>query len=327
MVKKGVPFEQIYDLLAARIVFEPNADFSEKDQCWMIYSAITEIYRPHPERIRDWISMPKANGYEALHVTVMGQGGQWIEVQIRTSRMHELAEHGLAAHWRYKTGENSGGELDKWLKEIKDVLANPDPDAIAFLDTFTLNLFAHEVFVFTPKGDIRTLAQGATVLDLAYQLHSELGEHCIGANVNRMARPLSYILQSGDQVEILTSKKQQPEQEWLEIAVTAKAKDSIKKYFRKSKGLLGLIQPDKEAKARIVRLHISGEDSFGVMVRIMNIISDHKANMRDLHVVTEGKLFRCDAEMVIFKQKVVSQMCMKLRAIESVHSVDVVHFE
>ena len=142
-----------------------------------------------------------------------------------------------------------------------------------------------------------------------------------------MARPLSYILQSGDQVEILTSKKQQPEQEWLEIAVTAKAKDSIKKYFRKSKGLLGLIQPDKEAKARIVRLHISGEDSFGVMVRIMNIISDHKANMRDLHVVTEGKLFRCDAEMVIFKQKVVSQMCMKLRAIESVHSVDVVHFE
>lgn len=138
--EKGIPFEQIYDLLAARIVFEPSSDFSEKDQCWMIYSAITEIYRPHPERIRDWISMPKANGYEALHVTVMGQNGQWIEVQIRTKRMHELAEHGLAAHWRYKTGENSGGELDKWLKEIKDVLANPDPDAIAFLDTFKLNL-------------------------------------------------------------------------------------------------------------------------------------------------------------------------------------------
>ena len=236
--------------------------------------------------------------------------------------MHELAEHGLAAHWRYKTGEGSGGGLDKWLKEIKDVLANPDPDAIAFLDTFTLNLFAHEVFVFTPKGDIRTLAQGATVLDLAYQLHSELGEHCIGANVNRTARPLSYILQSGDQVEVLTSKKQQPEPEWLEIAVTAKAKDAIKKYFRKAKGLLGLIQPDKEAKAKIAKLQITGEDSFGVMMRIMNIICDHKANMRELHVTTDGKLFRAEAEMVVFKQKVLSQMCMKLRAIESVHSVE-----
>jgi GTP pyrophosphokinase len=271
--------------------------------------------------------MPKANGYEALHVTVMSQHGQWIEVQIRTNRMHELAEHGLAAHWRYKTGEGSGGGLDKWLKEIKDVLANPDPDAIAFLDTFTLNLFAHEVFVFTPKGDIRTLAQGATVLDLAYQLHSELGEHCIGANVNRTARPLSYILQSGDQVEILTSKKQQPEPEWLEIAVTAKAKDSIKKYFRKTKGILGLIHPDKEAQAKIAKIHITGEDSFGVMMRIMNIICDHKANMRTLHVTTDGKLFRCEAEMVIFKQKVVSQMCMKLRNIECVTAVNVVNID
>jgi GTP pyrophosphokinase len=287
----------------------------------MIYSALTEIYRPHPERIRDWISMPKANGYEALHVTVMSQHGQWIEVQIRTKRMHELAEHGLAAHWRYKTGEGSGGGLDKWLKEIKDVLANPDPDAIAFLDTFTLNLFAHEVFVFTPKGDIRTLAQGATVLDLAYQLHSELGEHCIGANVNRTARPLSYILQSGDQVEVLTSHNQLPEPEWLEIAVTAKAKDAIKKYFRKANEAIK--RSGDEAEAKIAKLQITGEDSFGVMMRIMNIICDHKANMRELHVTTDGKLFRAKAEMVVFKQKVVSQMCMKLRAIESVHSVDV----
>lgn len=323
MTRKGVPFEQIYDLLAARIIFEPLSSYSEKDQCWMIYSAITEIYRPHPERIRDWISMPKANGYEALHVTVMGQQGQWIEVQIRTDRMHELAEHGLAAHWRYKTGENSGGELDKWLSEIKDVLANPDPDAIAFLDTFTLNLFSHEVFVFTPKGDIRTLAQGATVLDLAYQLHTELGEHCIGANVNRTARPLSYILQSGDQVEILTSKKQQPELEWLEIAVTAKAKDCIKKYFRKSKSLLNLTETDKETTSRIAKIRISGEDSFGILMRIMNIICDYKANMRELHVTTAGKMFHCEVELVYFKQKVVSQICMKLRSIESVTAVNV----
>ena len=325
MVKKGIPFEQIYDLLAARIVFEPTTEFSEKDQCWMIYSAITEIYRPHPERIRDWISMPKANGYEALHVTVMGQHGQWIEVQIRTERMHELAEHGLAAHWKYKTGDNSGGELDKWLKEIKDVLANPDPDAIAFLDTFKLNLFAHEVFVFTPRGDIRTLAQGATVLDLAYQLHTELGEHCIGANVNRHARPLSYILQSGDQVEILTSKKQKPEAEWLEIAVTAKAKDGIKKYFKKSGGLFGLLKKDDAAKARIAKLQIKGEDSFGVLMRILDIIcNEHKINIRDLHVTSDGPFFHCDVELVVYKQKVVSQMCMKLREIPSVTAVNVI---
>jgi GTP pyrophosphokinase len=257
----------------------------------------------------------------------MSPSGQWIEVQIRTNRMHELAEHGLAAHWRYKTGEGSGGGLDKWLKEIKDVLANPDPDAIAFLDTFTLNLFAHEVCVFTPKGDIRTLAQGATVLDLAYQLHSELGEHCIGAKVNRESRPLSYILQSGDQVEILTSKKQAPEPEWLEIAVTAKAKDSIKKYFRKARGVLGLIQKDKEAKARKAKISICGKDSFGVLMRILNIICDHKANMKDLHVTSADKMFHCDVELVVFKQKVVSQICMKLRDIESVTAVNVTELE
>jgi GTP pyrophosphokinase len=288
----------------------------------MIYSAITEIYRPHPERIRDWISMPKANGYEALHVTVMGQHGQWIEVQIRTERMHELAEHGLAAHWKYKTGENSGGELDKWLQEIKDVLANPDPDAIAFLDTFKLNLFAHEVFVFTPKGDIRALAQGATVLDLAYQLHSELGEHCIGANVNRHARPISYILQSGDQVEILTSKKQKPEVEWLEIAVTAKAKDCLKKYFKKTKGIFD--RAEKETKARIAKIRITGDDSFGVLMRILSIICDHKANMKDLHVTSQEKMFQCDAELVIYKQKVISQICMKLREIPGISAVNIV---
>lgn len=325
MTKKGVPFDQIYDLMAARVVFEPSSDLSEKDQCWMIYSAITEIYRPHPERIRDWISMPKANGYEALHVTVMGNHGQWIEVQIRTERMHELAEHGLAAHWKYKSGDNSGGELDKWLQEIKDVLANPDPDAIAFLDTFKLNLFAHEVFVFTPKGDIRTLAQGATVLDLAYQLHTELGEHCIGANVNKHARALSYILQSGDQVEILTSKKQKPEPEWLEIAVTAKAKDSIKKYFKKYGVITESVNTNDDTKARIAKLYIKGEDSMGILMHILKIICDeHKINIRDLHVTSDGPFFHCEIELVIYKQKVVSQTCMKLRELPNVTAVNIV---
>ncbi len=233
MNMKHVEFDEIYDLLAVRIVFTPNKTFSEKDQCWMIYSAITEIYRPHPERIRDWISTPKANGYEALHVTVMGQNGEWVEIQIRTRRMHELAEQGLAAHWKYKNGVIEETELDKWLRDIKEVLKSDSPDAMAFLDTFKLNLFAKEVFVFTPSGEIQTLPQGATVLDLAYQLHSELGEHCIGAKVNHSLKSSDYILHAGDQVEILTAQQQVPQPEWLNYVVTAKALSALNSYFRK----------------------------------------------------------------------------------------------
>ena len=217
--------------MAVRIIFTPNESMSEKDQCWMIYSAITEIYRPHPERIRDWISTPKANGYEALHVTVMGKNGEWIEVQIRTDRMHEIAEHGYAAHWKYKTGESDDSELDKWLQEIKEILAHPDKDAMEFLGTFKLNLFAQEVFVFTPKGEIKTMPLGATALDFAFLLHSELGEHCIGAKVNHSLVPLSYQLKGGDQIEVLTSNSQHPLKEWLKIVTTAKAKKSLNQYF------------------------------------------------------------------------------------------------
>lgn len=233
MVNKNIPFEEIYDLLAVRIIFTPSDSFPEKDQCWMIYSAITEIYRPHPERIRDWISTPKANGYEALHVTVMGQDGQWVEIQIRTDRMHELAERGLAAHWKYKTGETGESELDKWLRDIKEALNHPDQNAMEFLGTFKLNLFAQEVFVFTPKGQIKVMAQNATALDFAYHLHSELGDHCIGAKVNHSLVPLSYTLHSGDQIEILTSEAQHPQAEWLDFVTTAKAQTCLRNYFRK----------------------------------------------------------------------------------------------
>ena len=232
MMRQQCAFEDVYDLMAVRIIFTPNESMSEKDQCWMIYSAITEIYRPHPERIRDWISTPKANGYEALHVTVMGKNGEWVEVQIRTERMHEIAEHGYAAHWKYKTGESDDG-LDKWIQEIKEVLAHPDKDAMEFLGTFKLNLYAQEVFVFTPKGEIKTLPQGATALDFAFLLHSELGEHCIGAKVNHSLVPLSYQLKGGDQIEILTSKSQHPQREWLNMVVTAKAKNGLNLYFRR----------------------------------------------------------------------------------------------
>ena len=231
MMSKQCAFEDVYDIMAVRIIFTPHETMSEKDQCWMIYSAITEIYRPHPERIRDWISTPKANGYEALHVTVMGKNGEWIEVQIRTDRMHEIAEHGYAAHWKYKTGESDDSELDKWIEDIKEILAHPDKDAMEFLGTFKLNLFAQEVFVFTPKGEIKTMPQGSTALDFAFLLHSELGEHCIGAKVNHSLVPLSYQLKGGDQVEVLTSNSQHPQKEWLRIVTTAKAKKGLNQYF------------------------------------------------------------------------------------------------
>ena len=233
MMSKQCAFEDVYDLMAVRIIFTPNESMSEKDQCWMIYSAITELYRPHPERIRDWISTPKANGYEALHVTVMGQDGQWIEVQIRTDRMNEIAERGYAAHWKYKTGESDDSELDKWLREIKEILQHPEKDAMEFLGTFKLNLFAHEVFVFTPKGEIKTMPLGSTALDFAFLLHTDLGEHCIGAKVNHSLVPLSYKLKGGDQVEVLTSNSQHPQREWFDMVTTAKAKNSLSQYFRR----------------------------------------------------------------------------------------------
>ncbi len=233
MQTKNISFEDVYDLLAVRIVFTPHTTMSEKDQCWMIYSALTEVYKPHPERIRDWISTPKANGYEALHVTVMGPNGQWVEVQIRTVRMHDIAEKGLAAHWKYKLGESDESELDKWLKTIKELLQHPEPNALDFLDTFKLNLFASEIFVFTPRGDIKTLPQGSTALDFAFMLHTELGLHCMGAKVNHKLEPLSYVLQGGDQIEIITSHAQHPQEEWLKYAVTAKAQTSIKNFFRR----------------------------------------------------------------------------------------------
>ncbi len=234
MKNKNIPFEDVYDLLAVRIVFRTRYDIEEKNQSWMVYSAVTSHYRPHPERIRDWVSTPKANGYEALHVTVMGPEGIWIEVQIRSERMHEIAEKGLSAHWKYKTGENpTETELDNWLKTIKEVFEDPETNAIDFLDTFKLNLFATEIFVFTPKGEIKTMPQGSTALDFAFYLHTDLGFQCIGAKVNYKLEPLSHVLNSGDQIEVLTSKKQTPQPEWLNFVSTARAKTKLKEVFKK----------------------------------------------------------------------------------------------
>lgn len=234
MQSKGVPFEEIYDIFAVRIIFENEPNIDEKKRCWDIYSVITDIYKLRPDRIRDWVSRPKANGYQALHLTVMGPDGQWIEIQIRSRRMDDIAEKGFAAHWKYKEGKvEEDTELDRWLKTIKEILENPSPNALDFLDTIKLNLYSQEIFVFTPKGEIRTLAQGATALDFAYDLHSDIGDRCIGAKVNHRLVPLSEKLNSGDQVEILTSKKQTPKPEWLNLVTTAKARTKIEYALRK----------------------------------------------------------------------------------------------
>jgi GTP pyrophosphokinase len=241
MRMKNIEFEAIYDLFAVRIVFESKDDMDVKRQCWEIYSAVTDLYELRPDRIRDWISRPKANGYQALHLTVMGPDGQWIEVQIRTTKMDEIAEKGFAAHWKYKeynagnTTDHEQTELDLWLARIQDILEAPSPNAMDFLDTIKLNLYASEIFVFTPKGDIKTLPQSATALDFAYEIHTNVGDYCIGAKVNHKLVPLSHKLSSGDQVEILTSRSQFPKEEWLHFVTTAKAKTKIESALKKQK--------------------------------------------------------------------------------------------
>ncbi len=230
---KGVPFEEIYDLFAIRIIIDTPAE-NEKTDCWRVYSIVTDFYHPSPDRLRDWISTPKANGYESLHTTVMGPDGKWVEVQIRTIRMDELAEKGYAAHWKYKDSANES-QLDDWIRKIREILESPEENAMEFLDDFKLNLFAEEIFAFTPKGEMKTLPIGATALDFAFDIHTKVGEKCIGAKVNHKLVPLSYKLKSGDQVEVLTSNKQTPKEDWLGYVVTARAKSKIKNALKEER--------------------------------------------------------------------------------------------
>jgi GTP pyrophosphokinase len=235
MRTKHVAFEDIYDLFAIRIVIDSPYE-QEKSDCWKIYSIITDYYHPSPERLRDWISTPKSNGYESLHTTVMGPSGRWVEVQIRTTRMDDLAENGYAAHWKYKdSAADKESKLESWLLRIREMLENPDPNALEFIDDFKLNLFSDEMFVFTPKGDMKTLPVNATALDFAFEIHTKVGEHCIGAKVNHKLAPLSHVLASGDQVEILNSVKQQPKDDWLNFVITAKAKSKIKNSLKEQR--------------------------------------------------------------------------------------------
>ncbi len=237
MQNKHVAFDEIYDILAVRIIFDAEEGMDEIDECFRIYAIASKLYKPHPDRLRDWLSTPKANGYQALHTTLMSKTGRWVEVQIRSRRMDDMAEQGFAAHWKYKEGskttQDSENELDKWLHTIKEILDDPQPNAIDFLDTIKLNLFAMEIFVVTPKGEFKTMPAGCTVLDFAFSVHTFLGTHCIGAKVNHKLVGISHVLQSGDQVEILTSKNQKVDPKWIEFTTTAKAKGKIQAILRR----------------------------------------------------------------------------------------------
>ncbi len=235
---KGVVFDEVYDLFAIRVILNSPVEI-EKSDCWKVYSMVTELYHPNPDRLRDWISTPKANGYESLHTTVMGPKGRWVEVQIRTKRMDEIAEKGFAAHWKYKEGSNDKA-LDNWLREIRELLRNPEFNALEFLDDFRLNLFSKEIYVFTPKGDLKILPQGATALDFAFEIHTDVGYHCIGAKVNHRLIPISHILSNGDQVEIITSKKQKPNEDWLNFLITSRARSKVKTALKEEKRAIAL---------------------------------------------------------------------------------------
>ncbi|MCQ2202216.1 MAG: RelA/SpoT family protein [Bacteroidales bacterium] len=282
MQKKNVPFEEIYDILAMRIIFEPlDNGMAEKTQCWGIYSILTDLYRPNPDRLRDWVSTPKANGYEALHTTIMSPSGRWVEVQIRSKRMDEVAERGYAAHWKYKEeGDDvaESNDIDNWIANIRQMLENVDSNSLEFLDAFKLNLFASEIMIFTPKGEVKVMPVGSTALDFAFEIHSKLGYHCIGAKINYKLEPISRELKSGDQVEIITSEKQQPKYEWLDFVTTAKAKTKIREIFREER---------KEAVAKGEKMISEQlqEKKLAINARII------KKMLHSYHVSTKDELF------------------------------------
>ena len=282
MENKHVGFNEIYDIYAVRVIFENDDDALERIKCWQIYTFFTDGHRTHPDRLRDWTSTPKANGYRALHLTVMGPEGKWIEVQIRSRKMDGIAELGYAAHWKYKTGVyEEETELDNWIGTIKDILANPEPNAIDFLDTIKLNLFSSEIYVFTPKGDLYTLPAGSTVLDLAFAIHSELGIHCMAGKISHKLVPISHVLESGDQVEIITSATQQPQPEWIQYCHSAKAQNRLRAILRRDRRSLALkgknifleflekkgLQFSQSMVSRLVsNYHLSSEEEFYLML-------------------------------------------------------------
>jgi len=309
---KNVAFEHVYDIFAIRIILTNISKEEEKTLSWQIYSIITDLYQPHPDRLRDWISTPKANGYEALHTTVMGPGGRWVEVQIRSQRMDEIAERGYAAHWKYK-GQNEEGQLDQWMNRLRDTLSNPDKDAIEFLDEFKMNLYASEIYVFTPTGELKRMPVNSTVLDFAYEIHTAVGNTAVGAKINSYRTvPLDYKLTSGDQVQIITSDKQKPQHQWSDFVITAKAQNALKQVFRAEKRNLvnkGMITLDNCLK----RLSIEKDEE--VVKKLINILKVE--NKSDLFLqIGIGKFNQDSIKDALSKKrdkKVVGYWRLKLR--------------
>ena len=257
ILNKRVNFDNIFDKFAIRIIVDSDLQ-NEKSDCWKIYSIVTDFYKPNPDRLRDWISTPKVNGYESLHTTVMGDEGKWVEVQIRSKRMDEIAEKGYAAHWHYKNKGIKTSSLDNWIDKISQLLENPESNAIDFIDDFKLNLFSGEIYVFTPKGDLKTLPKGSTALDFAFEIHTQIGMTCLGVKVNGKLVPLSYLLSSGDQVEIITSKKQTPRKDWLRFVATSQARSKIKSALKKEEKIIAELGKElAERKLRHLRIKLN----------------------------------------------------------------------
>lgn len=285
MVKKQIPFEEVFDLFAVRIILDTPEEL-EKPDAWRVYSIVTDFYQPNPDRLRDWISTPRANGYESLHTTVMSPQGKWVEVQIRSKRMDEIAEKGLAAHYNYKESKHGENKFDRWISEIRDLIENPSQDAMDFVNEFKLNLFNDEIYVFTPKGELRVLPTGATTLDFAFDIHTDIGLTCIGAKVNNKLVPLSHQLKSGHQVEIITSSKQKPNEEWLKFCVTARAKQKIKAALNEERNKIaedGKEILDRKFKQHNVRLN---SENISVLEKYYNL-----PTATDLYIrIAKGKV-------------------------------------
>lgn len=304
MQNKHVTFEEIYDILAARIIFDGDeVEQNEIAECWRIYAVASSIYKPHPERLRDWLSHPKANGYQALQCTLMSRTGQWVELQIRSRRMDDIAEHGFAAHWKYKEGgktrEDSENELEKWLSTIKEILDDPQPNTMDFLDAIKLNLYASEIFVVTPKGDFKTMPAGSTVLDFAFSVHTFLGTHCIGAKVNHHLVPLSHKLESGDQVEVMTGRNQQITPDWLHLATTAKARTKIQAILRRRQ------RESEKNGERMLTEFLKANDMDASVLNIQRLYTFHNLHTREelFSSIASGSVVLGKADMRVLRNK------------------------
>lgn len=335
MKAKGIPIEEVYDILGSRVVFEPEEGADEKLECWKIYNIITEVYKPHPERTRDWLNNPKTTGYEALHVTVMGPEGYWIEVQIRTRRMDDIAEKGLAAHWNYKKDYSSSeNKIEEWLSTVNDLLKEPDTDAMHFLDSFKISDHESEFFVFTPNGEIKSVTAHSTALDFAFLIHSDIGYHAIGAKANNKLVPLNYELHSGDQIEILTAEKQTPKEEWLQYVTTSRAKEKIeialkKNGTQKESGLNKWIpwigskkKNETNTNAFIAQFDICGIDRKKILLDIIRVISETMdTEVRNINLKSGNGIFNATIGVYMNHSDDPYKLYLELQKIQGVESV------